>query len=117
MLAKQEQQGDGGIVTLIVPANSVPATGDRGGGQTHSLQSIVRNVTSKAVSEETLRSGLESALKQVRTVVANLHSQAVEGWQVESLSVSLAVTAEGSVGVATVGAEASIEVTFQRIKT
>jgi hypothetical protein len=104
-------------VTLIVPlAETQPPAGDRAGGQTHSLKSIAINLAAKAVSEDALREGLEAALGQVRTLFANLRTQAVEGWQVESLSVSLAITAEGSVGVATAGAEASIEVTFQRAK-
>jgi hypothetical protein len=101
-------------LTLIVPdAQIAPEeTVDRGGGRRHSLGGRARKLVAKVVDEEAFRDSLSRTLDQVVGLFEEIGARAVEGWKVEQISVSLGVSAEGSIGIATAGAETSIEVSF-----
>jgi hypothetical protein len=43
-----------------------------------------------------------------------VRSKTIEGWEFGEITVSLAVSAEGSVGIVTAGTEAGVEVKFSR---
>ena len=87
---------------------------DRGGGETHSLRSFFGGTVAKAVeiSPERLRTDIDKCLAQMKQVFAELKQPAIDGWKVEHINVGLSISAEGSVGVATAGVEASIEIGF-----
>jgi len=107
-------------VTLIVQDTTV-ATGegqypDKAGGQTHSLTTIFRRVAPKEIDAEALRKNLNACLDKVQATLTEMKQRTIDGWDLEGVTVSLAITAEGSVGVATVGMEAGMEVTFKRVK-
>jgi hypothetical protein len=48
----------------------------------------------------------------MKQVFADLKRPSIDGWKVEHINVGLSISAEGSVGVATAGVEASIEIGF-----
>ena len=108
-------------INLIVPESvAVPsAIKDRKGGETHSIRSsvgdFVKRWTSKTIPEDVLQQNLQKCMHQLRDLLKQAPRKTLEGWDVEEISISLAISAEGSVGIATAGAETSIEVTFKRI--
>lgn len=87
---------------------------DRGGGETHSLRGFFGGAVAKAVEidPEKLRADIGKCLGQMKQVFADLQRPAIVGWKVEHINVGLSISAEGSVGVATAGVEASIEIGF-----
>jgi hypothetical protein len=104
-------------IKLIVaaPVAAISESTDRGGGETHSLPSILKGAVSRVVeiNPEDLRNNIDKCLQQMKHVFANLKGPAIDGWSVDSISVGLTISAEGSVGVATAGVEASIEIGFK----
>jgi hypothetical protein len=109
MLEPQER------VTLIVAQTVTPSESpDRGGGETHSFPGFITNTVSRAVEvdPELLRANIIKSLDQMKQIFAKLKGPTVPGWKVQGISVGLTISAEGSVGVATAGVEASIEIEF-----
>lgn len=87
---------------------------DRGGGETHSLKSFFGGKLTKVteIDPEKLRADISKCLAQMKQIFADLQRPAIQGWKVEHINVGLTISAEGSVGVATAGVEASIEIEF-----
>ncbi|MGA2851167.1 MAG: hypothetical protein ABSE46_19355 [Terracidiphilus sp.] len=103
-------------VLLMVP-NSVPvepAKRPTEEGEAQSLGTVATGAISKIVeiSPDLLRKNIQACLEQMRDIFTDLSLPTVNGWKVENISVGLSISAEGSVGVASVGAEASIEIGF-----
>lgn len=116
-MSNQNDKPSGRGVTLIVPTvevDTASATHDRGGGEAHGLGSFVRRLTSKTIDEDILQKNVERCMEQLKELLGSVRDHSLEGWEMEELSVSLAISAEGTVGIATAGAEASIEATFRR---
>ncbi|QHE87604.1 Pepco domain-containing protein [Hydrogenophaga sp. BPS33] len=95
------------LITLA-PTSAAPA--DRLGGKTHGLVDRLANTVE--VDAEKLRKNLEEAITKLDGALAKLPQAVSKNWKIENISVGLSVSAEGSVGIATAGVEASIEVTF-----
>jgi len=107
-------------ISLIIPemvVTTVTST-DRAGGETHGIGSYIgeriRRWISKGVPENVLRPNLQACIEQLGGLLEHAQEKPLPGWGLEEISVSLAISAEGSVGIATAGAETSIEVTFRR---
>ncbi len=99
-------------ITLIV--GNLPETEytDRKGGQTQGLlQKLFGH--EKPVDLSKVKQNLDNSIAQISSVLSDLKKKAIDGWELESVSISLAVSAEGSIGVATAGVEAAIEVSFK----
>ncbi|MCK4830286.1 hypothetical protein KA005_81965 [bacterium] len=116
-----QEQGRKQDVVLIVRDIGVSDTKvpikDRGGGEMHGLKEVVSYLFSKKpVDPEKLMNNLQNCLEQVGGVLSNLGESITEGWELEGVSVGLAINAEGSVGIATVGVETTVEVNFTRKK-
>jgi len=103
-------------LTLIVamPVTAAEEATDRGGGETHSLRSFFTGTVAKAVeiSPDRLRADIGKCLAQMKQVFADLQRPSIDGWNVQHINIGLSISAEGSVGVATAGVEASIEIGF-----
>jgi hypothetical protein len=69
-------------------------------------------------TEEVSLSDIEKRLgklqEQIDCVLEAVSTRDVQGMRLTEVSVGLAVTGEGSIGVATIGAEASITLTYAR---
>lgn len=104
-----------GEITLIGVEFTSPQSRDRAGGEQHSrVGNAVRALIGRKINQEDFRKNLDAALEQLQGTLSNLTERAMKGWELESISVSLAVSTEGSIGIATVGTEASMEATFAR---
>ena len=103
---------------VAVPVTAIGESTDRGGGETHSLPSILKGTVSRVVeiNPEDLRNNIDKCLQQMKQVFANLKGPTIDGWSVDHVNIGLTVSAEGSVGVATAGVEASIEIGFSPAK-
>jgi Trypsin-co-occurring domain 1 len=104
-----------GKIKLIVPGSPTNLSGtDRLGGETHSLRErIAEWFCEVEMPAEKLSQQLENIMTIVQTVSASLNDQ-VGQYSADQITIGLAITGEGSIGVATAGVEASIEVTFKR---
>jgi hypothetical protein len=87
---------------------------DRGGGETHGMFGMVSIFNKAPIKTASFTENLDSVLDGLEQVFARIALKTVSGWEVDGLSVSLAVSAEGSIGVATAGIEGGIEVSFKR---
>ena len=76
------------------------------------LAEFVPTFVSKTVSVESLSEQIGSCLQGLERVFERSTESTISGWSVVGVTVGLAINASGSVGVVTVGAEASIEVQF-----
>ena len=114
----QTEGKTGESITLIVmqPAGfDSTEEADRKGGETHAVKHFKDWVAQKvSVDPDELRKNLEDAMERVGVMLAKLERDVVKGWALDSISVGLALSAEGSVGIATVGAETSIELGFAK---
>ncbi len=112
-------------ITLMVPAEEEVEGGreiarfeDRGGGevQSEAVKDLIRRVFPRPVPVELdkVKAGLEKSLKDVRGLMADLQRQSAEadGWDLKGISVSFAIDAHGTVGFATAGIQASIQIEF-----
>lgn len=113
-------QSGNGKITLIMPAVTKDATGgfvDRKGGKTHGSTGSVHltpgsSTTTREVETGTVKTNLEQSMKQVRGVLVDLKREATEGWELDGITVSLAVEANGSCGIVTAGVPANLEMRF-----
>lgn len=98
---------------VATPGPAAEEKADRGGGQTHSLRTLLGGAAKVVeIDPEKLRGDIDKCLAQMKQVFADLKHPAIDGWKVDHINVGLSVSAEGSVGVATAGVEASIEIGF-----
>jgi hypothetical protein len=69
----------------------------------------------KDVPLDTLKKSLERTQAEIDELLAGVRQSTVAGYRLSSIEVSLAISAEGSIGVATAGVEASIALSFDRV--
>ncbi len=105
----------GKTITLMVPS-SISETldeEDRGGGETYGFKELLRRVVrSEEVDLETFKNNIERTVDQIDELLDKIGNKVKGSWKVESISVGLSVTAEGSIGIVTGGVETSIRVSF-----
>lgn len=82
---------------------------DEGTGQRAALAPTFAR---KTVTVESLSSQIGSCLQGLEKVFERASERSISGWSVTGITVGLAINASGTVGVVTVGAEASIEIQF-----
>ncbi len=115
-------------VTLIV-TDDTPPTGPAGSApnwkappdgfeeQALHVPAFVKNIfvrKPKDVDLGRLQNALEKAEDEVAALLGALKHQSAGGFHLKSVDVDLSVSAEGSIGVVTAGAEASITLSFER---
>jgi hypothetical protein len=107
-----------GKFILMVPTDHVNDNSefrDREGGETHSLKAI-RDffVGTEELDVERVAASLEDCLSKLGNVLENLQSKTIGDWEVDTISVSLGISTEGSIGLVSAGMEGSIEVGFKK---
>jgi hypothetical protein len=97
-------------ITLIAPT----PTSDAAKAAPHAAPALA-GIATHAVSVDAglIRQNVDKCLDQLKQVFANLAEPSIEGWSVGTITVGLTVTAQGSVGIATAGIEAALEITFK----
>lgn len=110
-------------VTLIVAEPYAAAAAPSGGGQSapdgFEEQALPGFLTKwrakdKAVPFDKLETALGKAQDEAAALLRGLTHPNVPGFRLASVDIELSVSAEGSIGVATAGAEASITLSFER---
>jgi RNase H-fold protein (predicted Holliday junction resolvase) len=99
------------LITIAPPAGA--PTVDRGGGATHGAVDKVAAKVGNAISYDSFAAQLEKILAQVQSLATRVKAGIGE-YSADEIAIGLAVSAEGSIGIATAGIEASIEVTLKR---
>ncbi len=90
---------------------------DQGIAETHVLKDTVMElVEERRVDPEKLRVNIDQSMIQVGEILSAVGQKVSESWDIKNVSVGLSINAEGSVGIATAGVKASLEVTFTPLK-
>jgi hypothetical protein len=97
-------------LTLIVKGNAEPENTEASGQAARTAQIATHAVS---IDAGLIQENIDKCLAQLRQVFTHLREPSIEGWSVGTITVGLSVTAQGSIGIATAGLEASLEVTFK----
>ena len=97
-------------ITLIVNEHSVTRdprdTAELHGGLLNSKSKIEKKI-------DVLGENLEKCMTEISELLSKVHNHAIENWTIDGVTVGIALSAEGSIGIATAGVEASLEVSFK----
>ena len=109
-------------ITFVVVKAGAPPTprpADEAGtrhGMKEAAQAIRSSLTfTRPVVD--VQADLERVVAQVRTIIDAVDSSPVGNLHMEGFDVGIAISGEGSIGVATVGAEASVTIRFVNRKS
>ena len=93
---------------------SIP--GGEGGTELHGLASALRGYFGKAekVTEDRVTGTWEATLAALKKMLKDTEETEQTGLRISEMEVSLGISGEGTIGIATVGAEASIKLKFAR---
>ena len=108
---------DPSTLTLIVPGEVAVGDAERKPEdfEEHAIPVIGRLFHgSKEVDIGKLQASLEKAQDQIDALLKKVRKSTVSGYRLSSIEVSLAISAEGSIGVASAGVEASLSLSFER---
>ena len=103
-------------IKIITNQNPQLTTPIRGGGEQHSLtQDAVKKVNRAIeVSTENIEAQILNVLNVFNSTFEKIQTTAGH-YTIDEFSLSLAVSAEGDLGLVSAGAEATIEVKFKKI--
>ncbi len=105
--------------TLIVPAQAPPPDGGQQKPEDFEEQAIpvIGRIFHKSEEIPTgkLEDGLDKVQEQVGDLLGRVKASTVAGFRLSSVEVGLAISAEGSVGFATAGVQASISLSFEHV--
>jgi hypothetical protein len=108
-------------LTLIVPDESAAAGEPSQRPEDFEEQALpawvprVRLHRPKDVDLNKLQEGLDQMQGQIDALLQGVKTSTVAGFRLNSIEISLAISAGGSIGVATAGVEASMSLSFQRV--
>jgi hypothetical protein len=101
------------VILMVPSSHETLELADRGIAETHVLKDTVRElVVERRVDPEKLRLNIEQSIGQVGEIFSTAEQKVSELWEIQSVSVGLTINADGSVGIASAGVKASLEVTF-----
>jgi hypothetical protein len=105
----------GPSINIIVPAT--PQTTDPNlQGSTASQAPEKFTGQARSIDLDKLKSNLDQTLADVGNLLSDIRQKMVQGWQLEEVTVHLAISGEGSIGIVTASVEAGIDVTFTPAK-
>lgn len=110
------EENEGKIKLIVAASPGAAGTGDRLGGEEHGLIGGLGEAVAKCktVVGGRVAEGLRETLGQFARSVGEAVPESVGGWSVEEVTLSLGITGEGDIGVATAGVEGTISVTLKR---
>jgi hypothetical protein len=102
-------------VLFIVPGSGKKTSArDRKGGETHALRDWVPFMSKvKPIKFVDVEANFNEVIDQVGWIISDTKSKIAENVELDEITVSLGITGEGSIGIATAGVEASIALTFK----
>jgi hypothetical protein len=98
---------------IVAEASQTTGTEDRLGGATHGVISRILGRAALDVSVEQFAAQLETVVSAVQAIAARLKAGVAE-YSAEEITIGIAISGDGNIGVATAGVEASIQVTLKR---
>lgn len=111
-------------LTLIVPDEATPPPDEHQAPpedfQEEALPAPLRRLfshKSKDVDLGAVKDGLDQVQTQVESLLQDVDQSTVAGFHLGSVQVSLGISAGGSIGVVTAGVEASMTLTFERMRS
>ena len=109
---------DSNALKIIVPVRRPqvqrPIQADREGGEEHGgVEVISLNLSGYEASPVEAESFLDRLMEPIDKAMRAVE-RTFKDFRLHEITISLAVTAEGDIGIASAGVESSIEVTFQR---
>jgi len=99
------------LISVGVPVT--PAGGDRFGGQEQGFIERAAAGVAKSIPYDQFAVQMEEVIGKVHAVAERLKAEVGE-YSADEIKIGLAVSTEGTIGVATVGVEATIEVVLKR---
>lgn len=87
---------------------------DRLGGEEHGLVDWASGLVAKKVDASKVAESATGAALRSAKLFQDTLKNAVGDFEIDEFTLSLAVTAEGDIGIATAGVEGSISVSFKR---
>jgi len=102
-------------VALIVPSGPSSTVHDDEGGelQTGAFARLLGYAKVEKSLDE-MKADIAKLSDTVSVIASAMQTKQATGFEVKSIEIGLAINAEGSIGVATAGVEASITVTLER---
>lgn len=86
---------------------------DREGGETHGMKEFFQRKASEIkIDADELKRNIEETINKITDTLKDVGQTVSDNWKLDSISIGLSISAEGSVGIATAGVETSIEVSF-----
>ncbi len=104
-------------IKLIVKPSTTDtgaSTKDRMGGEVHGVVNRITGLVSKQVDVSKVSADASEAALKSAALFQQALSKSVGDFSIEEFTISLAVTAEGNIGIATSGVEGSISIVFKR---
>jgi hypothetical protein len=109
-------------LTLIVPDDEAAPPGEDQPKpedfEEQAVPAVVRRLfshKSKDVDLGPLKTGLDQVQGQIDALLEDINHSTVAGFRLNSVEVSLGISAGGSIGVVTAGVAASMSLTFERV--
>jgi hypothetical protein len=103
-------------IKIITNSNTPLTSPIRGGGETHSLASSAIKKVGEAIEigAETIEEQIINVLNVFNSTFDRIETSSNK-FKIDEFSLSLAISAEGNIGLVSTGAEATIEVKFKKI--
>jgi hypothetical protein len=100
-------------IPIIARVSAAASIGDRLDGVVHGPVTKIVEKVSKAIDADLFIVQINSIVEKVSMATSRIAKVAGE-FSADEITIGLAITGEGSIGIATVGAEATIEIKFSR---
>jgi hypothetical protein len=104
------------IIRPVGPSIPPEQQGDRLGGKEHGVITRILGLEAKPIDSAVFSDQLCESIASAANAVQSKVIKTLGKFSLEEIKISLAVTAEGHIGIASTGVEASIEVTLKQTK-
>jgi hypothetical protein len=102
------------IIRPVAPSALPQPEGDRLGGKEHGAIARILGLEAKPIDSDVFSDRLCESIASAAHAVQSKVTSTLGKFSLEEIKISLAVTAEGHIGIASTGVEASIEVTLKQ---
>lgn len=116
-MAKNPSDKRANTISLIVPVGTQEKKGRKAdkGGEPQSMFSAVASICrSEPKPAKDMAAELNKITGQIEKLIAVVKTSPVGDMRLDGIEVGLAISAEGSIGIATAGVEASITLSFTK---
>ena len=101
-------------IYLICPASQGPVPVDRQGGESHGALATATNYVMKEAKIDQISSSLSAQALSLSAKLGESLGRDLADYSVDEICLSLAVTVEGGIGIATAGVQGSVSLVLKR---